>query len=185
MPLYPLEDDATHAAIWTSLGGIRPAWGAWQGAVANPTSTAWPSANAAFLVPFVVSTPTTFVEMFFVTGTTPGTTNYDLGLYRDDFTRIASLGATAAANTTDTLLPVGGGSIGTVTLPRGRYYMAMSSAATTLTVRALAPTNQLCRALGMFQMAAAHPLPATITPASMGATTFIPTIGLATVPNVL
>lgn len=152
---------------------------------ATPTSTAWPAANEAYLVPFYVAVPERIVEMFFTAGSGPGTTNFDLGIYRDDFTRIVSLGATAAVNTTDAILPVGGGDIPDVTLTSGRYYMAMSSAAITLTVRASTQGNGFMRAIGMKKMAAAHPLPATITPASMGATAFMPIICMTTLTNIL
>lgn len=147
---------------------------------AVPLSVAWPVNNDAYLIPFYVSVPTTFVEMFFFSGTTPGTANFDLGIYRDDFTRIVSLGATAAVNTTDAIQPVGGGNIADTTLPRGRYYMAMSAAATSITARAAANSNDFLRALGMKKMATAHPLPATVTPASMGTTAFMPQLGMTT-----
>lgn len=164
------------------LGSRRRAWQA----ASVPASVAWPVANDAYLIPFELSGPDTFNEMFFIAGTTPGTANFDLGVYRENFTRIASLGATAAVNTTDALLPAGGGAFSTpITLPPGRYYMAMSAAAITITCRAAVPTNEFCRAIGMQKMAAAHPLPATITPASMGTTAFIPTLGLSWITNIL
>lgn len=151
----------------------------------SPTSAAWPQANRAYLVPFYLSGPFLAQEIFFVSGTTPGTANFDLGVYRDDFTRIVSLGATAAVNTTDIPQPSGGGDIQDTLLQAGRYYLAMSAAATTITVRAAAPTNSFLRALGMAQMDTAHPLPATITPASVGASTFMPNLFLAGITNVL
>jgi hypothetical protein len=174
---------------------IGPSW--WTGSILgtkirsyaaalSPVSTAWPVANTAFVIPFVVSTPVTFAEMFFVSGTGPGTANFDLGIYGDDFKLIRSIGATASVNTTDAILPAGGGAFTTpVTLTRGRYYMAMSAAAITITVRAAVNANGFPRALGMFQMATAQPLPTTFTPASMGTTAFIPTIGATTITNIL
>lgn len=153
---------------------------------ANPLSVAWPTANQAFYIPFTVSQTTTIPEVFFVAGTGPGTTNFDIGIYRDDFTLIRALGATASVNTTDAILPAGGGALSApAVLDRGRYYMAMSSAATTLTCRAGVWGNQWMRAIGMQTQASAHPLPATATPASMGTTAFMPMIGLATITNIL
>ncbi len=177
--------DAERGPVWATPGLIGARSRGFQiGAV--PASVAWPIANTAYVIPFAVSTPVTFAEMFFFTGTTPGTANFDLGIYRDDFTRIANIGATACVNTTDAVMPAGGGAFATpVTLTRGRYYMAMSAAAITITVRAAVYGNDFCRAFGMFQMATAQPLPATFTPASMGTTAFIPTIGMTTITNIL
>lgn len=184
MPLSTATADALRGPAWTTssmIGSKNRHWG-----TAGPSaSVAWPTANTAILIPFTVSVPVTFAEIFFQAGTTPGTTNYDLGLYRDDFTRIASLGSTAAVSTTDAILPVGGGAFAApVTLPRGRYYIAMNSAATTLTVRAITSGNSIPRAMGCLSMAVgAVALPATITPAQ--ALTIIPTLGITTITNIL
>jgi len=175
--------DGSNANALTSFFSTGPLLRA-LGNNASPASTAWPANNDAYAVPFRLSVPVAFVGCFFMAGTTPGTTNYDLGIYRDDFTLVTSLGATAAVSTTGAVLPVGGGTFATsVTLGRGRYFMAMSSAATTLTAAAIAPTNQVLRAVGMFKMATAHPLPSTFVPASMGTTTFMPLMGLTTTAN--
>jgi hypothetical protein len=178
--------DAARGPCWTTMSVLGAKIRAFHNAV-SAASTAWPVANTAFIYPFLVPTPVTFDEMFFVAGTTPGTANFDLGIYKDDFTLISSIGATAAVNTTDAILPVGGKAFtaGTITLPRGRYYMGMSAAAITITCRAAVNTNDFCRALGMFKMATAHPLPATFTPASMGTTAFIPIFGATTITNIL
>jgi len=172
--------NATTLTSYTSNGALLRL----LGVTSSPASTAWPANNDAYAIPFRLSVPVAFVGCFFMAGTSPGTTTYDLGIYRDDFTLITSLGSTAAVNTTSAVLPVGAGTFTTpVTLARGRYFMAMSSAATTLTAAAIAPTNQILRALGMFKMATAHPLPSTFVPASMGATTFMPLMGLTTTAN--
>jgi len=176
--------DAARGPVWSTPVIVSARLRSFHVPVA-PASAAWPQANLAILIPFLVSTPVTFAEIFFTAGTLPGTTTYDLGIYRDDFTRIISLGSTAAVSTTDAILPVGGGALSTpTTLSRGRYYLAMSSAAITLTCRAAVNGNGMVRALGMQQMAVAHPLPATITPATMGFN-YIPTVGLTTVTNIL
>lgn len=180
----PPTQDIRRGPVWTTTGTLFGSrFRTFHGAVA-PASTAWPVANTAFAIPFEISTPLPIAEIFFMAGTSPGTANYDLGIYNDAFQLIKSLGATAAVNTTDAILPVGGGTFA-LTLPRGRYFVAMSAAAITVTVRAAVNGNDFMRALGMFKMATAHPLPATFTPASMGTTAFMPTIGLATVTNIL
>jgi hypothetical protein len=183
MPLTVPSADAQRGPSWTTttmLGARMRLFGS----ASIPVSAAWPVANTAILVPFTVTTPVTFAEIFFQAGTSPGTANFDLGVYRDDFTRIASLGATASVNTTDAILPVGGGAFAApVTLGRGRYYIAMSAAAISITVRSNTPGNSLTRAFGCISMATAHPLPATVTPAQ--ASTVIPVIGLTTITNIL
>lgn|SRR4051812_37549963 len=147
----------------------------------GPVSTAWPTNGQAFLLPFAVAGPVTIRELFFKAGTTPGTSNYDVGIYDETFRLLASLGATAAVNTTDAILPVGGGALAApLGLQRGRYYLGMSAAATTLTVQAFVWSNQTARAFGLQQMASGHPLPTTFTPASYGTTTFVPLIGMTT-----
>lgn len=183
MPLTVVSTDPQRGPAWTTASMIG-AKNRSFGGTAIPGSNTWPVANQAILIPFIVHVPTTFPEIFFQAGTAPGTANFDLGIYREDFTRVASLGATASVNTTDAILPVGGGAFAApVTLPRGRYYIAMSAAATTITVRGLAPGNGITRAYGCLTMATAHPLPATITPGQ--GSTLIPTLGLTTITNIL
>lgn len=183
MPLTTALADTSRGPTWTSVSMI----GSKARLFAVPlalTSTAWPTANTAILVPFSVGAPITFAEIFFQAGTNPGTANFDLGVYRDDFTRITSLGATASVNTTDAILPAGGGSLASpITLPRGRYYVAMSSAATSITVRGNTTTNGATRGYGCISMALAHPLPPTITPAQ--AVAVLPLIGITTTTNIL
>lgn len=184
MPLTLPVTGTQRGPVWTtaSIFGMRLRFIT----PAASASTAWPTANTAILMPFTVISPVTFIELFFVAGTTPGTTQYDLGIYRDDFTRIVSMGATAAVSTTDAILPAGGGPIPATTLGSGRYYLAMNSAATTLTVRAHAGANGVARALGFVSSAVgAVALPASITPASMGTLTLMPLLGMASVNNVL
>lgn len=172
--------DASHTFAWTTatIMGARLRSGA---TVAIPLSTAWPAANTAVLIPFLVSMPVTFEGMYIVTGTSPAVTTIDLGIYRENFTRITSIGSTATTTVTDQVMPVGGKLFPTlVTLTRGRYYMAASAALTTFTTRAAINGNQIMRALGMFKMATAHPLPSTFVPVSMASTAFMPLIGMLT-----
>lgn len=176
--------DSARGPVWTTAS-IIGAKSRSAGAGALPTTTAWPTANTAILVPFAVAGPVTIRDLFFQAGNSPGTANFDLGIYNEAFALLGSLGATAAVNTTDAILPVGGGALATpLTLPRGRYYLAMSAAATTITVRANTPGNGIARAFGLQQMASAHPLPSTITPAS-AATGVIPQLGMMTTDTIL
>lgn len=180
----PGTKDASHGSQFTSymaLARYRTTY-----TPAAPVSTAWPTANRAFLIPFVVAYPLRVQEMWWQAGTTPGTATVDLGIYDDTFTRLRSTGPTAAVNTTDILQPVNGGAITPITLNRGRYYMAMLAAATTITVRAVAPANQAARFMGIqISDIGSGTLPATITPASLGTVAFIPEFGLTTITQVL
>jgi hypothetical protein len=169
--------DIESGPIWSTLTLLGPRFRV-AGNAAIPTSLAWPTANTAILLPFALAGPSTVGSLFFQAGTTPGTANYDIGVYNEAFGLLGSLGATAAVSTTDAILPVGGGALAApLTLPRGRYYLAMSAAATTITCRALAPGAGLYRPFGMQQMALAHPLPPTITPAAP-TSNFIPMLGM-------
>lgn len=149
-----------------------------------PASAAWPTNNKAILIPFQVAGPTLITEMFFTTGTAPGTANFDLGIYDDQFALLVSLGATACVNTTDAIMPAGGGDITDTWLARGRYYMAMSAAATTITTRANTYGNGFLRAVGCQMATSSHPLPATITPTAL-TDAYLPVIGMAAITNVL
>lgn len=177
--------DCRRGPIWTTTGTLHAfRFRTFGLSAVVPASTAWPANNDAYAIPFEVSTTLNIEEIFFQAGTSPGTTDYDLGVYNDQFQLLKSLGATASVNTSDALLPAGGGTFA-LTLPRGRYFLAMSAASTGLKVRASVNAFHMMRALGMFKMATAHPLPATFVPASMSTTAFMPTIGLATVTNIL
>lgn len=172
--------DGGTGTVWSTLtvfqGRIRA-----MAAAASTASAAWPNNNDAYLIPFQVAVPTTFIGGYYVAGTSPGTGNFDVGIYGDDFARIVSTGAVASVNTTD--LIQGAAFTTPVTLQRGRYFMAVSAAATTVTGRGLAPANQTARALGVVKMATAYPLPTTVTPASMGTATFVPVILLTTLAS--
>lgn len=178
----PVVDGAINPLMTTaSVMGSKHKFG--NGA--NFTSAAWPANGMAILVPFEVYGMMAVNEMWFMTGTTPGTANFDLGLYYEDWTRIVSLGATAATNTTDAILPANGGALSgaPILLSPGRYYMAMSAAATTITTRSQVPGNGVTRAFGHASMASAHPLPTTITPAA--AQNYVPLIGMMTSATIL
>lgn len=179
--------DSGHAQLLTSGSALGLQARATGGTTTNAVTTAWPANNDAYVVPFQLAFPVTFTGMFWVSGTSPGTANIDLGVYSDTFVRLASLGATAAVNTTDIIQPAGAGAFASpLVLARGRYYMAMSAAATTITTRSQASfLNQSVRALGVFKMATAHPLPDPFVPASVGALVSIPVFGLVTATGVV
>jgi hypothetical protein len=129
--------------------------GAWLGA-GSGASRAWPAANRAIFVPFVVYQPFLAVKMLTTTGGT-ASGNLDIGIYDDHQNRLASMGSTAQASAftlqsfdiADTLL-----------LP-GVYYMALCIDNTTATILAQAPLVSACGALGVLsQSVGAVTLPA-------------------------
>lgn len=154
-------------ADWDAIGDVF--------IVTNQTFNAnavWPTSNLAILVPFVVSYPTLVRSIVVNIGASSG--NLDAGIYDADFTKVVSLGSTASPGTgvreftalTDT------------TLMPGLYYMALAADNTTITFNRGAPLAQIVQAAGAVQMAAAFPLPTTITPAAASA--YLPLIRLNT-----
>lgn len=133
---------------------------------ASGTSTAWPSANLAIFTPFFNAEPRTVAQLFVVNGTGVSG-NIDVGLYAIDGTRLASAGSTAQAGTS----AVQAFNITDIRLPVGTYYMAVALDNNTGAVEGAVPTSAagaaMLRIAGCAQMAAAFPLPATATLASI------------------
>lgn len=138
------------------------------------TAGAWPAANRALYIPFVVETHVTAYKMAFIVGAQAG--NYDVGLYDVLGNRLVSLGSTA--------VPAAGlavADIADTVLAPGVYYMAMNvSTVTTLTVNRTAAITALSQIVcGVKQQAVGAvtlPDPATFAnPASA----FIPALAVA------
>lgn len=137
-----------------------------------PGSSTWPSANLAIASPIYIDTFGTVLKLFAANGAT-ASGNADIGLYDESFNRVVSSGVVAQAGTStiqvfDTT---------DVAVRPGRYYLAYSMSAATGTLIRVSPGTGYLRALGLVQMAAAHALPATITPASI-ASSYAPLLGL-------
>lgn len=142
---------------------------------AGHNSQTWPVANLALFYPFSVSKPCTAVKLWIINGAV-ASGNLDLGIYRDDGTRLVSSGTTAQSGTTG-IQPVDTTDLGLV--PGVQYYMGCSMDGVTATTRAhnIATPGKYA-AMGMAQMAAAFPLPATATFAAM-AQAQLPWFGLS------
>lgn len=140
------------------------------------SSLAWPSANRALFVPFFFPATITVKRLWVATGTTGGTDNRSIGIYREDGTQIV-VSANTLAGTASQVQFI---DITDTTLPPGSYYVAMSQNGTTATYFRQPGGLELERTMGVLQMAAAYPLPATATFAAIttGATT--PLIGVCT-----
>jgi hypothetical protein len=138
-----------------------------------PASSTWPSSNLAIASPIYIDSYGTVVKMFMANGAT-ASGNFDIGLYDENFNRLVSSGAVAQSGT---------GAIQTFDVTDtpvrpGRHYIAISSSAATGTLVRLSVGPLYLRPLGVVQMAAAHPLPATITPAAV-ANSFVFLAGLS------
>lgn len=156
----------------------RYAWGidiAAYGSLGTSTTAAWPTANLALFIPLTLPSTFTVKQMFYTRGATGGG-NIDIGIYSETGTRLVSTGSTATAgvagittiDVTDT------------TLARGRYYLAFAHDGTTATFRRYTTTAATWLAVaGGAQMAAAFPLPTTVTLA-LQTTNYIPEFGFTT-----
>jgi hypothetical protein len=148
-----------------------------QGAASS--ATAWPVANTAVFVPFMVYQPFIARTIFIISATPSG--NLDMGVYDDQQNRLASLGSTVAAGT-NTLQT---GSLGPVTLNPGQYYMALNfdNAVSTLNGMTITGTGTLSTMGCYIQAVGAVTLPNPATFASPGASStvrFVPCIGITT-----
>lgn len=145
-----------------------------------PTSGGFSAGNRALAFPFQVWQPITVVKLWIHVGNNDQTNTVDIGIYTSEATprRLVSIGSTAMAadntvqefNITDT------------TLAPGRYYLAMSCSASSATLAGVFQTtlsNVLGKSLGPFQMASAHPLPSTLTPAAWSSGFSMPFMGMS------
>ena len=91
------------------------------------TNTAW-VANLAVYVPFVLATPATVYEWFWLNGTLTTSYNVDVGIYNLDFTKVQSLGSTVGTTTASVVINTTTWT--DLTLAPGSYYMAFASDST-------------------------------------------------------
>jgi len=131
-----------------------------QGSVA---SAIWPVAAQALFLPFTIYTSMTIVQFSCVNGLAVAG-NFDIGVYDINGRLKIATGATAQVGA-DNLqwTPVAATTIGS-----GKYYLAMScSGIVGQYYRVTAAANGVTSTWGMAQMAAAHPLPAIATLATI------------------
>ncbi len=116
----------------------------------------WATANLARYVPMTLARPMNLRKFFWAMNTTA---NVDVGIYTSTGTRIVSSGTTVGSgaatyqefDVTDTILAP------------GRYYLAGAMDNGAGQAGGFSLSTQVCRALGVYQEAAAFPLPATAT----------------------
>jgi hypothetical protein len=133
----------------------------------------YPAANRAVYIPFVLYRPATAYKMFLFNGAVVSG-NIDLGIYDKAGVRLASIGSTVQAGTSN-LQEVAFAS--PVQLGPGYYFMAMSMDNITGQVLRRALGNNEGQAAGQYQQGSAFPLPATATLNALSSS-YIPLIGV-------
>lgn len=120
-------------------------------------SAAWPTANKAIYVPFVLYRDVTVYQVGWVNGSGAQSGTREVGVYKLDGTKVVSGSATASGvtasqrvNVTDTAVAA------------GAYYLAMSDSGTA-TLFSMAPVAPYCATFGILSQTSASPLPATAT----------------------
>jgi hypothetical protein len=147
--------------------------GKFAGAAA-PVSASWQTANLAYIVPLQLSWPYPLVRFWWGNGSAAG--NMDVGIYTRGGARIASTGATAQTPASN--LQYAAPSSGTILLDPGSYLLAISNNGTTNRGWGTANVSVVeGRILGLYSMASAHALPASLTLA-IPATAFLPFFGI-------
>lgn len=148
-------------------------------AAAAPASAAWPTANKAIYVPFELDEEVEVLQFWWQNGTTVGTDNVDVGVYDESGTLMGKTGATLSAGAAAAQTVT----VANLTLPAGRYYLAISVSGTTATFRAIAAGLTAYNSfLGILQQLTAHPLPATGSwvPVKVTGNDYIPIFGIST-----
>jgi len=147
---------------YSPMSGTGALFNMVDGAATADNAPTWPAANRAIGYPFVISSNVPPLDHLWVEIGDTAASNFDLGVYDEDFVRIVSTGSQPATGIrTTNRIDV------STDLARGVYYMVMSC--DTLAAHYVAFTAQgtepaTMRSVGCFQQAAAFPLPATITP---------------------
>ncbi len=159
MPKFPNK-----LVLPTGLITISPysleSTGAGSGSWGAPASAVWASASRAIYIPFRISKPIAVVNLYCFNGAVVNG-NIDLGIYDVAGTRIVSTGSTAQA-VINSLQAV---AITSTVIGPGMFYMAIAldgTVGTIFTSRAVGAIPHRI-AMGMAQQAAAFPLPATAT----------------------
>lgn len=158
-------------SYWNSYAGIHSISAA-TGTLGGQGSAAYPGANRAIYIPFRLMNPIRVTQLWQYNGFT-ASGNFDLGIYDAVGTKLVSLGSTAQSGTSQLQIVA----LGTpVRLGVGLFYMAVAFDGTTGTLLRTSLSILFCKIVGMAQQAAAFPLPATATFATI-TSAYIPVIG--------
>lgn len=122
----------------------------------SPSTTAWPAANRATLIPFRVPRLTIVYQA--VVGCGSGAAgNFDVGVYDRFGNRLVSSGSTAQSSSVDVTVNLTDTELG-----QGVYYMALSTDSTAQMI-AWPPNVYLAKMIGVRQASSVFTLPATLT----------------------
>jgi hypothetical protein len=141
--------------------------------------TAWPAANRALYVPFVLDVPALISKMGWENGATVNG-NVDVGVLDAAGRKVASSGSVAQAGAS---VYQAVSLLAAVWLDPGQYWLAMASSSATGTFRNMPLTAAYAQACGVQQQATALPLPSVATFANP-ASSYVPLIDLALTPNI-
>lgn len=144
---------------------------------AAPVATAWVQ-NIACFVPFSIPFPYALRRFWLFNGSTITSSSVDIGIYTIGGRRLASTGVIAQSGAS--AIQYAAPSAGALLLSPGDYYLAVvnNNATGTARMQALAGTAIAGRSLGLLQMAAASPLPATATYAAWAQAFSVPFFGI-------
>lgn len=131
-------------------------------------SAAWPTANLAIYIPFVLRRDSTLYQVGWMNGATTVTGTREVGVYTAAGSKVISGAATGATATVVQRVDVAD-----TTLAAGQYWLAITNTDTT-NWYGIAPTAPECAALGILTQATANPLPATATMALNNTLAFVP-----------
>jgi hypothetical protein len=157
-----------HPRSWSALGHE------FGGALTGPqiASAAWPTANLAICYPFSITDPWLVKRLWALNGST-ASGNFDIAIYSRNGTRIVGSGSTAQVGTNQMQYV----DVADTILSPGRYYLALVRDNTSATNhRHTFSTAWIGPTMGLRSMAAAFPLPATITLAETSLT-YLPMCG--------
>jgi len=156
---------------------------------------AWPNANEAVYVPFVIAAPYLVRTLWWYNGGTAAG-NVDIGIYTAGGTLLANAGSTAMSGTQ----VVQAVSLGTpLLLAPGTYYLGLVSSSATAVFRGMSSATgtlqawdtDVLRGAGVVQQASAGiPIPATMTPAKLtnwgtSTTNLLPIFGISSLASTL
>lgn len=162
------QTDTIHPLSAYSIGLLFPAAG-------QPASAAWPAANRAIFVPFVLPDSMSIVKVRWYNGSGVNG-NVDCGVYDAAGTRLFSTGSTAQSGTSQWQAV----DIADVYLPgRQLLYMALASSSATGAFGRWTVANVL-PAYGVRQLDTAFALPATVS-GTAASTGYLPVFSLDTV----
>lgn len=158
---WPISGDPNRLLISPfSVQGVGVDMGA--SASAAPSSVAHGTNNLARGYPLYLGEPAVITKVWWFNGATAAG-NIDVGVYTLDGTRLFSSGATAQG----TINAIQEVDITDYQLGRGTYYAAISCSLSTATFFSNSYNLHFSKIMGWWQMATAHPLPASVTIAAM------------------